>query len=475
MDERTLEQRLSALAGYPLIGAAAAKRFGEWMRKQDDWGLFRVNPLGFATQNGVPQREAVDLFVHAARVGLFDFAFNQLCPYCGGVAFTRDTLSAVSRRFHCTTCDVEHVSSLDDTLEVAFTVNPAVNTLKFDPYDGPESYSRVFMSSNRQLPKEVYEYVKANLRGFVSVPPDGKRSVPLETKVGEDISFLSIDAHRRVRLKIVAGAPLNVAFSFQTHGADTLELEVGPGQATVELTNARGGWIGGFLRPEFVGDWLKANGRTFPTTWLPYLTGKMLLNNQSFRELFRVQALAPDLQLNLKSLTLLFTDLKGSTELYDRTGDVYAYQVVQEHFKVLSEAVRGHDGAIVKTMGDAIMASFSSSRDAIAAAVDMMRAMEALNAKVKADGHETGLKVGIHEGSALAVNAESRLDYFGQTVNIAARVQALAASGEIWLTESVAAADGVDAALEKSGYSKERKVVALKGVGTPTPVFRCVT
>jgi class 3 adenylate cyclase len=145
---------------------------------------------------------------------------------------------------------------------------------------------------------------------------------------------------------------------------------------------------------------------------------------------------------------------------------------VQEHFRLLSESVRKHDGAIVKTMGDAIMASFSNSRDAVAAAVEMMTAMEAVNAKVKKDGHETGLKVGVHEGSALAVNAESRLDYFGQTVNIAARVQALAASGEIWLTESVLAADGVKQALEKSGYRSERKVVALKGVGTPTPVFR---
>jgi class 3 adenylate cyclase len=475
MDERTLEQRLSALAGYSLIGEQRAKRFGEWMRAQDDWGLFRVNPLNFAKQNDVPQREAVDLFVHAARVGLFDFAFNQLCPYCGGVAFTRDTLSAVSRKFHCTTCDVTHDSSLDDVLEVAFTVNPAVNTLKLDPYASAQAYSRCFMTQNRKVAKEALDFILSNLRGFVSVPPDGKRVAQLTTKVGEDLAFLSTDAHRRVNIRVVEGGPLQAQISFLQHGADTSEIQVGPGALTVELSNVRAGWIGGNFRPNFVGQWLQQNFAKYPSSWLPYLTGKMLLNNQSFRDLFRVQSLAPDLQLNLKSLTLLFTDLKGSTELYDRTGDVYAYQVVQEHFKVLSEAVRKHDGAIVKTMGDAIMASFSSSRDAVAAAVDMMQAMEAVNAKVKADGHETGLKVGLHEGSALAVNAEARLDYFGQTVNIAARVQALAASGEIWLTESVLAADGVDEALQKSGYSKERKVVALKGVGTPTPVFRCVT
>ncbi|MBL8957485.1 MAG: adenylate/guanylate cyclase domain-containing protein [Myxococcaceae bacterium] len=199
-----------------------------------------------------------------------------------------------------------------------------------------------------------------------------------------------------------------------------------------------------------------------------FVTGKVLLNNQSFRDLFRVQSLAPDLKLNLKSLTLLFTDLKGSTELYDRTGDVSADGIVQEHFRVLAEAVRRHDGAIVKTMGDAIMASFSTSRDAVA----MMNAMEAVNQKVKADGYETGLKVGLHEGSALAVNAESRLDYFGQTVNIAARVQAVASSGEIWVTGAVLAAEGVAEALRELRLGTERKVVSLKGVGAPTPVFR---
>ena len=82
------------------------------------------------------------------------------------------------------------------------------------------------------------------------------------------------------------------------------------------------------------------------------------------------------------------------------------------------------------------------------------------------------MKVGVHEGAALAVNAESRLDYFGQTVNIAARVQALATSGEIWVSESVEASAGVAPLLEEAGFAKERKVVSLKGVGAPTPVYR---
>jgi class 3 adenylate cyclase len=474
MDERTLEQKLSALSGYPAVGEKVARRFGEWMRRQDDWGLFRVNPLTFARQNDLPAREAVDLFVYAARVGMFDFAFNQLCGYCGGVAFSMDSLSEVTRRYHCTTCDVDHECTLDDRLEVAFTVNKGVHLLGIAPYGDPEVYARVFFSANVRRPDEITEFVKSKIRGFVALPPDGERTLEIETSRDEVMTILSIDAHSKIRFEVVDNGPSEVAVSFQPHGADTRAVQVAAGKVKVKLSNACPRWVGGFLQPE-ISEQLKAMDKQFNSTWQPYLTGKMLLNNQTFRDLFRVQTLAPDLQLSLSSLTLLFTDLKGSTELYDRTGDVYAYQVVQEHFRVLAEAVRKHDGAIVKTMGDAIMASFSTSRDAVAAAVDMMAAMEAVNAKVKADGHETGLKVGLHEGGALAVNAESRLDYFGQTVNIAARVQALAASGEIWLTEPVLASDGVGEALTKAGYARERKVVALKGVGAPTPVFRCAT
>lgn len=472
MDERTLEQRLSALAGYEAIGEAGARRFGEWIRKQDDWGLLRVNPLRYGAAT---QREAIDLFIHAARVGLFDFTFSQLCNYCGGVAHTLESLSAVSRKFHCTTCDVDFECVLDDVLEVAFTISSAVHALRIDPYSDAETYARCFYSANRQMPAEVLRMAQDHIRAFVAVPPDGTRTIQLSTKVGEDLSFYSVDAHRRVHFKVTEGAPSEVAISFQPHGLDVNELLIGPGAVKVTLSNARATWFGGYVRPDFVGVKLRELAVKYPPAWLPFLNGKMLLNNQSFRDLFRVQTLAPDLQLNLKSLTLLFTDLKGSTELYDRTGDVYAYQVVQEHFRLLAESVRKHDGAIVKTMGDAIMASFSNSKDAVAAAVEMMSAMEKVNAKVKADGYDTGLKVGVHEGAALAVNAESRLDYFGQTVNIAARVQALASSGEIWLTESVLAAEGVSQTLEKGGYKPERKVVALKGVGTPTPVFRWAT
>ena len=158
--------------------------------------------------------------------------------------------------------------------------------------------------------------------------------------------------------------------------------------------------------------------------------------------------------------------------MYDRAGDLVAYRLVQDHFKELTATVKKHEGAIVKTMGDAIMASFSRPIDGMMAALEMLERLDALNSRWKELGYELGLKVGLNEGPALAVMTDDRLDYFGQSVNVAARVQGLASSGEIWITDSIWNHPSVAEMIQKSGMQTERKEAILKGVGRPTPVVR---
>ena len=106
----------------------------------------------------------------------------------------------------------------------------------------------------------------------------------------------------------------------------------------------------------------------------------------------------------------------------------------------------------------------------VGAALDMMGTFSEM--RFPADA-ALGLKVGLHEGPAITINNDDRLDYFGQTVNIAARVQGLAAPGEIWLTEALYEARGVQDLLAERGYQRERKQASLKGVGAPATVYRC--
>ena len=177
----------------------------------------------------------------------------------------------------------------------------------------------------------------------------------------------------------------------------------------------------------------------------PFLTAKRLLTNQVFRDLYGTDTIDVEQRLKITSLTFLFTDLKGSTELYERVGDLVAFDLVRAHFQVLNEIVAAEAGAVVKTIGDAVMATFPTPDRAVAAALRMREAMRDLN-----DGHggeDLLLKIGIHEGPCLAVVLNDRQDYFGTTVNIAARVQALADSRVILATGPVVDAPaGLDAA-----------------------------
>src|SRR5579862_2185177 len=206
----------------------------------------------------------------------------------------------------------------------------------------------------------------------------------------------------------------------------------------------------------------RTDGRVLPGLWIanhqleellhrrrPFLTAKRLLTNQVFRDIYGVDTIDIDQRLKITSLTFLFTDLKGSTELYERVGDLVAFDLVRAHFGVLNEIVAAEAGAVVKTIGDAVMATFPTPDRAVSAALRMRDAMRDLNERRQRE--DLLLKIGIHEGPCLAVMLNDRQDYFGQTVNIASRVQGLADSRSIYATGPVVENAGSARLLESAG------------------------
>jgi class 3 adenylate cyclase len=380
-----------------------------------------------------------------------------------------------SREWYCVVCHRSIEANLDDRVEVSFTPDLGVRPLEIDAFGSIESYWRMYFSANFERSGELQAFLKAKALGLWLVRPGAQAEFTFEARPGTAYRLLSLDAHSEVMLNHTRASASrgtnDVDVSVSETGLSPGEVAINEGPVRVRVTN-RGKLPVGLMGTEVDWEGLTEVIARAPSRMHPFLTAKMLLNNQTFRDLFRVQTLDADLRLRLRSLTLLFTDLKGSTELYDRTGDLRAYAFVREHFKVLSDAVKRHRGAIIKTMGDAIMASFNEPTDAAKAAVEMMAGMDALNAGMKKEGHDTGLKVGLHEGPALAVTSEERLDYFGQTVNVAARVQGLASAGEIWATTSVMSAPGVGPVMSGAGYQGEAREVSLKGVGGKTHVHR---
>ncbi len=475
MNQDILHQKLQALAAFPNIKADSAAKFGEILKELDDWDLLRINPLRFAEEHGFNPLEIVDLFVHGAKVGLFDFVWNMICPACGGVEYSHKSINEVEEKnFHCAICHIDVPSNLDDQVEVAFMINSSIKRLDINPFKEIDSYSRYFFSPNFERSQPHKEYINDVSRSFAIIEPDKSQDIIFGTESRQIYRLLSIDLHSAVLMETAnqsSVAPQTVNIDILPLGFSPKEITLSPGTITLHLRNLRKSFTGVIL---VLADPPRLQNifENYPPKLRPFLTGKMLLNNQSFRDLFRIQNLIPELKLNIRSLTILFTDLKGSTELYDRTGDAFAYNLVQEHFKILINSVRRNSGAIVKTMGDAVMATFSLPQDGVNAAVGMINGVQSLNEKSGAEDYELGLKVGLHEGPALAINADDRVDYFGQTVNIAARVQGLAKAGEIWVTEPIFQTIGIHDAFSASGYREEKQSVFLKGIGQATTVYK---
>jgi class 3 adenylate cyclase len=239
-----------------------------------------------------------------------------------------------------------------------------------------------------------------------------------------------------------------------------------PGPAVIEVENT-GGLRGSLLLINWPPEILAKTPQP-PLEFEPFLSGGMLLARQTFRRLFRSERVDEREGLGIRQVTFLFTDLKGSTVMYERLGDLNAYALVREHFALLDIAAHEHSGAIVKTIGDAMMAVFSRPTDAVSAALHILEEIERFNREHGGPG--IILKIGAHCGPSIAVTLNDNLDYFGQTVNVAARVQSLADAGEICITEALHAAPGVSNLL--AGHSVVEFDAPLRGVEGNAHVYR---
>jgi class 3 adenylate cyclase len=199
----------------------------------------------------------------------------------------------------------------------------------------------------------------------------------------------------------------------------------------------------------------------------PFLSGRRLLLTPCFGELYKTQLVDERESLAISDITYLFTDLKDSTPLYESVGDVNAYFLVRQHFDILNKIIRERSGTIVKTIGDAVMAGFQRPQDAVLASIEMIEELSRFN---QTASRPLGLKVGVHRGRAIAVRLNDRIDYFGQDVNIAARVQGLAGVNEVCLTEAVMEAPGVSDIVK--GRPASRDYENLKGIGQKMEIHR---
>lgn len=372
------------------------------------------------------------------------------------------TLKTVhSGEYTCAWCAAGYEPILDEIVEVTFTISRRIRKVAgHDPDDLPffEYFRQIFWSSGMDLPDDLEALAEAVTLDTLELPAGEKAQLSLHLPA-EFLIVMEPVTHAAEFID-VKGEPtrerqhLAIIFNDVIAPAATIALRPGPLRLSLENRTRRR------LLP---GVWIANDAlHGLMTRRRPFLTAKRLLTNQIFRDIYRTDTLDVDQRLKITSLTFLFTDLKGSTALYNRVGDLVAFDLVRAHFQVLNEIVAAEAGAVVKTIGDAVMATFPTPERAVAAALRMRQAMRAFNTEHGEE--ELLLKIGIHEGPCLAVVLNERQDYFGQTVNIAARVQGLADSQAIHTTRSVVDHPGTAKLLAESGVAPAQRERLLRGI-----------
>ncbi|MGH6962453.1 MAG: adenylate/guanylate cyclase domain-containing protein [Dongiaceae bacterium] len=449
--------------------AAAADALERLVREAEDRALNRINVPDLAARIGLDAERLIAAFLHATRLGLFELSWNGLCPGCGGVLDANATLKSVEHdEYDCALCAAGYEPTLDEMVEATFTVSPRVRRIAaHDPHTLPiwEYCRQVLWSSGVDLPENFEQLIEEITLGSLELPAGEKAILSLQLPAEFLIVFDSVT--HATHFLDVKGEPTRerqaLTLVFNNVKAPTGKLELRPGPLRISLEN-------------------RADVRVLPAVWVagdklhellgrrkPFLTAKRLLTNQTFRDIYRANTLDVDQRLKITSLTFLFTDLKGSTKLYERVGDLAAFDLVRAHFRVLHEIVAAEAGVVVKTIGDAVMATFPTPDRAVAAALRMREAMRRLNEQRGRE--DLLLKIGIHEGPCLAVTLNDRQDYFGQTVNIASRVQNLAVSRAIFATESVVVDPQSSKLLQDAGLNALPQRAALDGITARVAVY----
>jgi class 3 adenylate cyclase len=430
----TAKRRLDALATTLARDPAShgmAPFLVEFLHHAPVTALRGIRPLAMARQWHAGEDETIELFLAAQARGLLAMGWDLLCPRCRGAKVRATRLDELPTGAHCSSCNIDYQRNFARNVELTF--HPA-------PWLRPLPDGELCMLGQGTTPHVKFQAEVAS------------------------------DAAARFDLILAPGA-----YRFRTveAGAEA-DTEIGADGVIPEMV-ARGSEI--VLRdPRTPGAVSIRNDTDRPLYFViedrrwaaDALTGERVIAMPAFRRLCPEQLLRPGDDAEIGNVTIMFTDLQGSTQLYDRLGDASAYHLVRDHFAFLAERVQRHNGAVVKTVGDAVMAVFHDPADALTAALAIQDEVVGFN-RAHA-GQEIVLKIGLHSGSCIAVTAGGVLDYFGAAVNVASRLEHQCRGGEVILSQAMLAEAAAREAL--AGRATESAEAALRGVSEPVKFVR---
>nr|WP_244934794.1 adenylate/guanylate cyclase domain-containing protein [Leptospira jelokensis] len=367
-----------------------------WIKQSPDNDLDRIRIKFVSRHLNLNPDEVLFLFLHGCRLGIFTLSWDIVCPHCRGVRTSLTKLGDMPSKDQCDVCEIDFDTTGVNSIEVTFHIHPSVRIVEKQMYCAAEPATkqhilltkrvggRKSFSSNLLIGSGVYRLRKKG---------DKKYRLVESKQTHNQTDILWLPETNEEEIKVIPKP--NLVFENDSEEDVTIVLE-----ERSEDQNS--------LRPSEIFDY------------------------QEFRDLFSEEAIATNLQLDIGIKTILFTDIVGSTKFYETEGDHGAFLQVREHFIKTNHIIQNFRGVVVKTIGDAVMASFSSPLQALKAAKEMQEWFHPENKHTP-----VRIRISIHTGNCLAVNLNSNIDYFGNTVNYTAKIQSVTNSGEISFSETI--------------------------------------
>lgn len=402
------------------------KRLIDFISRADEIDLHHINPLQMAREWNANNKEVLAVFLHAAKEGLLNFNWNLHCPSCRTIQHTCRALNEVHEPVFCHDCNREFKVNFNRSIQLSFRPNPLIRKIsnKTHSIEGPHKHPHVVIQQVLKPGHRRYLFTELEdgIYHLHSSKTGGKAKIHVQNSGEDTVDVVLTDSGMAGEVTLV-NKP-NLTFINDTSKEQVFTLE-------------RAAWDDNIL------------------------TAAHVTSLQIFRDLFANEVLRKGEKISVDRLTLMFTDLYDSTAMYHKEGDDRAVSRVIEHFEILQEAVAKEDGALVKTIGDSIMAVFSTPSQAMNAFINAQQIIS----KDERFNKSLQLKAGIHHGSCVAVNLNNKIDYFGSTVNIASRLVDSADVNEVMVSESVFSDLGVSELmlerLKNCTVNKER--ASLKG------------
>lgn len=373
VQRQKLYTRLESLKSHGL-DPIVIETLAQYLENASDLNVARIRPLALAERFSLNATQVVNACLMGVKAGVFNLLWDIICPSCRIPANMHETLTAIKDHGYCEACNLNFGIDLMDSVELVFRAHPEIRDVETRTYCiGGPAWSRHVVAQVRLAADERFA-CELNLTEGSYMLRGLQLPFTIDFRVGH------------------TGDASRIEFSLaRPPGPQRHQLRLG--SQVIHLCNDSG--RDQQIRIE----------RTAATQ--DALSAARASTLALFRELFPGEVLSSDQMVSVAHITLMRVKISGAQQLYRSLGDGPAFGRIRSELDRILKTVREQYGAVVKTIGEGVLASFSKPANAVQCAIELSRLRP---------NQDLQLSIAIHIGSAMVATLDDRLDYFGVTL-----------------------------------------------------------